>query len=517
MVAHVLRLRAALLVGALRGDSSYVVRRVVGLIVLVALTVTGCFGILSLADSSVGRTSTVLVWGGSALVLAFVLAPLLTGSPDPLDPRRFAVFGLSPRALTPTLTLASIVSVPVALVGALAASAAVVWSALGASTPLAVGGAVLAVLTCAFAARVGFVIAALAVREGRSSSIVGLLALGLLAGAIPVGAWFATSDGRLAGPLASVADTLALTPLGAAWAVADPDAANSGVSLAIAVATLVVLWLSWAWLANRLLTGEIRSTPGHDRAGLGWFGLMPGTPGGAIAARSMLYWLHDRRYLMNVVIVPIAAAIAVVPLLVAGVPFAIAILVPVTLAALFLGWLPHDDVAYDSTAVWMHVASNVHGVSDRLGRLAPILLFGTPILAIGLLFSVAAHGEWAVLPAMIGLCSALYLSGLGLSSIASVVAPYAVTRPGDSPFHQPQRTGSSGVIAQGLVLLGAIAASLPALLWTWRAVSGEDDAAMPALGLGVGIGLTVFIGGIAIGGALFRRRGGRLLELAETA
>ena len=105
----------------------------------------------------------------------------------------------------------------------------------------------------------------------------------------------------------------------------------------------------------------------------------------------------------------------------------------------------------------------------------------------------------------------------GLSSIASVVAPYAVTRPGDSPFHQPQRTGSSGVIAQGLVLLGAIAASLPALLWTWRAVSGEDDAAMPALGLGVGIGLTVFIGGIAIGGALFRRRGGRLLELAETA
>jgi ABC-2 type transport system permease protein len=38
-----------------------------------------------------------------------------------------------------------------------------------------------------------------------------------------------------------------------------------------------------------------------------------------------------------------------------------------------------------------------------------------------------------------------------------------------------------------------------------------------ALVVGVGIGLAVLIIGVAIGGALFRRRGGRLLELAETA
>jgi ABC-2 type transport system permease protein len=231
----------------------------------------------------------------------------------------------------------------------------------------------------------------------------------------------------------------------------------------------------------------------------------------------MIYWLHDRRYLMNVVIVPVAAAISIVPLLVAGVPFEIAILVPVLLAALFLGWLPHDDVAYDSTAVWMHVASDVHGVPDRVGRLAPILLFATPVLAIAVLFTVVLHGSWDVFPGMAGVCASLYLSGLGLSSIASVVAPYAVTRPGDNPFRQPQRTGSSGVIAQGAVLLGSVLVSAPAMLWTWRAVQGEAGASITALGLGVGIGLGVFIIGVAIGGALFRRRGGRLLELAETA
>ncbi len=516
MVAHVLRLRATLLVGALRGDSSHVVRAVLGLVAMIALAIIGCLGVLSLTDASSDRTGTVLVWTGSALVLAFALAPALTGTTDPLDPRRFAVFGLAPRGLVAMLTLASLISIPLALVVVLAVSGVVVRVDQGTSPALAIVGAILAVLTCALAGRVGFALAAIAVREGRGESVVGLLALGALAGAVPIGVYLATSADAAVVAVGSVAEVLALSPFGAAWAIGDPNA-NTPVAIVVAVLTLVLVWTSWAWLAQRLLSGSIRSTPGHDHAGLGWFSVMPGTPGGAIAARSTIYWLHDRRYLMNVVIVPVAAAISIVPLLVAGVPLEIAILVPVALAALFLGWLPHDDVAYDSTAVWMHVASDVHGVSDRVGRLVPILLFATPVLAVGVLFSVAVHGSWDVLPAMIGLCASLYLSGLGLSSIASVVAPYAVTRPGDNPFRQPQRTGSSGVIAQGAVLFGSAVVSLPALLWTWRTVAGDAEASMLALGLGLGVGLAVFVIGVAIGGAVFRRRGGRLLELAETA
>lgn len=516
MVAHVLRLRAALLIGALRGDSTGVVRAAVGSVALVGLGILGCLGILSLADAPVDRTGTVLVWAGSALVLAFGLAPALTGAPDPLDPRRFAVFGLPSRALIGSLSIAALISVPLVLVAAFAVCSVVVWVGHGAGPILPILGAILAVLTCAFAGRVGFLLVSIAFGEGRGRSLVGLFALGALAGAIPVGVYYATSSDALAGPVDSVAAVLALTPFGAAWAIGDPSA-NVPLAITIAAATLVVLWVSWAWLAERLISGEIRATRAHDHDGLGWFGVMPGTPGGAIAARSMVYWLHDRRYLMNVVIVPVAAAISIVPLLVAGVPLEVAILVPVLLAALFLGWLPHDDVAYDSTAVWMHVASNVHGVSDRIGRLAPILLFATPVLAVGVLFSVAVHGSWDIFPAMVGAGASLYLAGLGLSSIASVLAPYAVTRPGDSPFRQPQRTGSSGVLAQGTVLVGSIIVSTPALLWTWRSVMGVDGASMLALGLGLGIGLAVFIVGVAVGGALFRRRGGRLLELAETA
>ena len=81
---------------------------------------------------------------------------------------------------------------------------------------------------------------------------------------------------------------------------------------------------------------------------------------------------------------PIAGVLTVVPLLVAGVPLDVAATLPVAVMALFFGWLPHNDVAYDSTAFWIHVASGVRGIPDRLGRLVPVVLFAVPTLAIAI-------------------------------------------------------------------------------------------------------------------------------------
>ncbi len=184
--------------------------------------------------------------------------------------------------------------------------------------------------------------------------------------------------------------------------------------------------------------------------------------------------------------------------------------------ALFLGWLPHNDLAYDSTALWMHIASGVRGVSDRVGRLVPVLLVGIPVLALAIPIAVSLHGRWAILPAMVGVCACLFLCGLGLSRIASVVAPYAVSRPGESPFQQPQRTGAGSAIAQAVVMLGAIVLSAAPLWWAWIALTDDIEAASMALWGGVATGGTVLIIGIAIGAFVFERRGGRLMEFAES-
>ncbi len=515
MAALVLRLRLAALIGALRGDRRHAVRMSVGLVILAAAVVAGVLAVLSLADEPRAAAQVVTVLGGSAATLGVAVAPVILGAVDPLEPRRFAVLPLRPGPLSAVLAVVGLVSIPIAVVLALAVAAAVMWREQGVPVWLVVASVVLGVLTCTLLARVGEAVSALVVRHRRSRELSSVFLVAVLVVLIPVGVFLASLEWRGSVPvqLREAADALALTPLGAAWAL--PAAADTPAALAIAVATVVVLAVAWAGLVHLSLTRIDRPVAVRERGGLGWFAVAPGTPGGAIAARSLVYWLRDRRYLVNIVIVPIAAALTVVPLLVAGVPTAIVVLVPVPIMALFFGWLPHNDVAYDSTAVWMHIAAGVRGTADRIGRLVPIVLIGVPMLAVVVSIAAALHGRWAVLPALVGVSAALFLSGLGLSSIASAAAPYAVSRPGDSPFQQPQRTGSGGAIAQALVMVGALVVSAPTLWWAWRAVTGDVAYAERALWAGVGTGALVLAAGVAIGAAVFRHRSDRIMEFAE--
>ncbi|KAA9110294.1 hypothetical protein [Microbacterium rhizomatis] len=521
MAAYVLRLRAALLFGALRGDRAHVIRMSIGIAMLVAATVVTCWGLLSLRTAPIEVVLAVTVLGGSAVTLGFALAPLVVGATDPLDPRRFTAFGLPSGRLATILALAGLVSVPIMVLTALAVCLVLVWSAHGVAWPIGVIGAILAILTCALLARVCMALTSLFLRDRRSRELSGVFALAILVVVVPVGVFFASLEWRGTVPtqLSEAVAALSLTPLGAA--IAFPARIGQGASSAwgsvvISLATVVVLAAAWGWLVQRVLTTTERPVSVRERGGLGWFAVAPGTPGGGVAARSLIYWFRDRRYLVNIIVVPITAALAMVPLLVVGVPMSIVALVPVPIAALFFGWLPHNDLAYDSTAIWMHVASGVKGVSDRVGRLVPILLIAVPVLAVAIPLAVLVHGRWAMLPAMVGVCAALFLSGLGLSSISSVVSPYAVARPGDSPFQQPQRAGSASALAQGLVLVGAIVLSAPAFWWAWLALTVDVDAAITALWVGAGIGLGALVIGVVIGSVAFRRSGARLMEFAES-
>lgn len=522
MAAHLLRLRLALLLGALRGDRRHVARVILGLLVLVAAVAAGCWALLSLADARIGVVLAVTVLGGAAVTLGFVVAPVVASVSDPLDPRRFAILGLPSTPLAGILVIAGLLSVPIFALTALVVSAGSAWLEQGAPAAAVVLGALLSVLTCALLARVSMALTSLFLRERRSRELSGLFVLTLLVVVVPVGVFLASLEwrGTVPAQLAQAVDALAVTPLGAAWAypgLVATGAESAPLALVVALLTVLGLGAAWFWLVRVLLTTAERPASVRERGGLGWFAVAPGTPGGAVSARSLLYWLGDRRYIVNLLVVPVAAGLTVVPLLVAGVPPEIVALVPVPLAALFLGWLPHNDLAYDSTAVWMHIASGIRGVSDRVGRLVPVLLIGIPVLAIAVPVAVSLHGRWSALPAMTGLCAALFLTGLGLSSISSATWPYAVTRPGDSPFQQPQRTGAGGALAQAFVMLGALALSAPVAWWGWQSLGGDEDAATLALWGGLAIGGATALIGIAVGSAVFERRGGRLMEFAESS
>ncbi|AZS37159.1 hypothetical protein CVS47_01790 [Microbacterium lemovicicum] len=509
------------MLGALRGEPVHVVRMVAGLVALIAGTVLACWALLTLRDATSAAALTVTVLGGSAVTLGFALAPLMAGTSDPLDPRRFSVFGLPPAPLAAVLLLAGLLSVPTFVLIALGVCLVLVWQAHGVPWPAGAFGVMLGILTCSLLARVSMAVTAAFIRERRSRELTGVFVLAVLVVVVPVGVFLSSLEwrGTVPPPLRAAVGALALTPVGASWAYPAERVIDDGAptaALTVAVLTVAILACFWALIVRHALTSTERPVAVREHGGLGWFGVAPGTPGGGVAARSLVYWFRDSRYLVNIVAVPIAAAITMLPLLIAGVPFEYAVLVPVPLAALFFGWLPHNDLAYDSSAVWMHIGSGIRGVSDRIGRLVPVLLVAVPVLAVAVPLTVAGHGRWALLPAMVGVCASLFLSALGLSSISSVVAPYAVARPGDSPFQQPQRVGAGGAVAQGVVFLGAIVLSAPALWWGWLALTGDYSQTTAALWSGLAIGVVVFAVGISIGASVFTRRSSRLMEFAES-
>ena len=194
MVAHVLRLRTALLFGALRGDRRAVARSVTALVLLVAATVAACVAVLSLDDASTDVARVVIVLGGSAITLGFVLTPIVAGMEDPLDPRRFAVFGLAPRPLAGTLALAGLISAPVIALIAISVCTTITWAAHGVPVVVGIISAVLAVLTCALFARVCMALTALYLRERRSRELSGLFVLAIAVVVVPVGVFFASLD-----------------------------------------------------------------------------------------------------------------------------------------------------------------------------------------------------------------------------------------------------------------------------------------------------------------------------------
>ena len=513
MVAHVFRLRAAEVLAPYRSP-----RRMRALAALAcAMVVTGAvvWGSLALADlpADTSRVATIAI--GSVVSIAFFLAPFGASRPDPLDPAAFALLPVSRAGVAIGGALASLVSVPVLAVVALDVALAVTGVSHGTPAWAAFVGAACHVVTCGLLARLGFAVAVRVRLGGRTrEGAVLVLAIGI-AIIVPLVSYALSSSWYLGAPAIAVrsGDVVAMTPPGAAAGVI---ADGSFVSLAVALATITAAACCWAFVVRRAFS-TLPASPAAQRAGLGWLGVFPRTATGAIAARSVIYWAVDVRYLANLVIIPVAGLLPVVPLMIAGVPANVVALVPLPIIAAFIGWIAHNDLAYDSEALWLHLVTGVRGAADRLGRLAPIAIFAIPVLSAAIALTASFADAWDHIGALVGVALALTLTGFGVSSVSSAAAPYPVARPGDSPFRQPQRAGARGAIAPTLVLLLTIAAGVPTMIPAAATLlqGAQRDAEVLLTGAGTGVG--VLIVGVLVGALVFQRRGHLLVDIGRVA
>jgi ABC-2 type transport system permease protein len=520
VVAHFLGLKLRILGNTFKRSPWQLVALGIGLLYGLGVCVLAILGLIGLRLADVEVARNVVVIGGSLVVLGFLLVPLVVGVEDTLDPRRFSLFGMSNDTLALGLVAAAMVGVPSLVIASVAMSTVATWSRGAGPTVLAVVSAVLVTLTCVLGARVTTSVAAMVLASRRARDTTGIVAIVALVLISPGASLLANVDwgqDTLAA-FSTIERSLSWSPLGAAWAVpadaAAGDYAGSLSKLLIASAFVAVLALAWRGIVARMLVTPEREAHVKSYGGLGLFDRFRATPTGAIAARSLTYWLRDPRYRVSLVMIPILPVILFVPLSIAGVPVEALWLMPLPVMCLFLGWSIHNDVAYDSTAVWLHVASGTRGTADRIGRIVPVVLAGIPLILIGSVVSAHFHGELDVLPSLIGVSSAILFAGIGISSVMSARFPYPAVQPGDSPFTQPQSSGAAAALLQSMSFLVSIVIASPALVFAGLGMVYGDEWAQWSLVSGLAISVLSVCGGVVWGGRIFERRGPEILAFA---
>lgn len=517
MVAHLLRLKLTLLRNSLRRSTWQLVGVVLGTLYGLGILGLVMTSLVLLGGADLELIRNIVVLGGSAAVLGWLVIPLAVSGVDmTLDPARFVTFAVPMRQLMTGLTLGAIVGVPgiVTLVAFLTLAAT--WIRYPAAALAAVVCAAGAVLLCVVGSR--FVTtASTALASSRRfkdlSSTIAIIPLVLLG---PIFAGISAGFSNSPGFVSDLADVLAWTPLGVFAAVpADLAAGDNLIALArfsIGAAAVAVFALCWQKsLSHALVTPPYNSVTRKRGGNLGVLGRFPATPTGAVAGRALTYWMRDPRYAASVIVVPL------LPILfwfASGSSFDPQILGYVgPLAAFLLGWSISADISYDNTAFWMHLSAGVSGRADRAGRALALLVFAVPVV---LLFTIAPVGlsdSWENLPMLLGLSAGALLTGTGFSSILSARYTYNVPLPGESPFKTPPGTGFSMFAIQILSWLVLLVLLAPELgLAIAYLVTGNPAFGWATLAAGVLLGTAALIGGIRLGGAWYDKRAPELLQ-----
>lgn len=510
MVAHLISLRFRLMVAGWKRSTFVLVMTLLGVLYALGILFAMFVGMLALGWSETELRGTVVVLIGAAITLAWLIVPLFaSGMDQSMEPRNFATFGLPTPTLIAGLGLGALVTTTGALTLLATLTTLLVWRDHALVMLIAALGAVLATAFCICLGHgvTGILSAITGRRRVRETlSLIAFIPL-MLAGVIFGTAVETIPD--LVDQLPGVASVLMWTPLGtftgAAW-----SASSGAWGLAAAQLGLSLVWLLAAvWLWMVAVRRSIDRAPGSGASsrstrGTGLFGRFPATPAGAIAARSIIYWLKDPRYSASLITVPLMVVVLLFLGGQSGSPVVALLLGP--LVGLLLGFSIQADLSYDGSALSMHITTGVSGSDDRRGRVAALLLWAVPATMGATVIGAAVTGSWGQLPGAVGLGIALLFGGAGLSALISARFVYPVPAPGASPFATPQGAMMRTALVQMVSLLATVAVTLPAVVVSVVAlVTGEMMWNLIAVVVGLVNGLVVLWLGIRMGARWYDR------------
>ncbi len=523
MVAQFVRLKLALLANTLRRSVWQTIGIIIALLYGLSIAVMVVGGAIAGGTADPTTTGSVIVVGGAVVVLGWWFVPLVAYGVDAtLDPRRFVLFGIPQRKLLTGLTAASLISAPAIATTLVAIGVAFAWWRTPLALLAALIGGILALLICVVGSRATTSALAPLIESRRYRELVTVAGVVLLMLLSPAIVWVSTSletasengsSDAVGDVLGQLAQLVGWTPLGAPWAVAvavhESDWLGALARLGISLVTLGGLW--WVWdkaLARAMVTPPNGGTGGKAK-GLGWFGRLPATPTGAVAARCLTYWLRDPRYSGSLAVIPLLPLLLWV--MARDVPELLLIVGPFT--AWIWGYSIVADLSMDYTAFALHVSSGVSGRADRWGRALPVLVPASVVsvaLAIG---SVALTDRWSLLPVIVGITVATLGISVGVAEVVSARLIYPTAKPGESPFKTPQGSAVATMVAQMVALLAVFVLSIPVLALGAVAVFAEVSVAgWATLVVGLVIGVAAVLLGVRWGARIYDQRGPEILQ-----
>jgi ABC-2 type transport system permease protein len=523
VVGTLVRLQLKLFARQLRANVTSLVLNIIFALGALGGVIVGFFAIASMRGADPGLLGSITVALFAVITFGWpIMTVLFTGSNEMLDIGRFALFPVRASQLIPGLLVVGLTGIGGIAVALLCISLIIAWS----SSPLlligAVLGSVLGLGLCILASRTltTAMSAVLRKRKARDLMMIGIFVLIM---AVSMGLQVlprllvgdtsgeGVSFSQLGEAVERWAGYASYTPWGWAWGIPWSLAAGNWlIALGQFVGTLALIVLLWRVWTRQVATGLTspldQAVAGERIKGAAFYDkLLPYSPAGAIAKRTIRYYRRDPRRMMNLLtlfLIPIIMVVA--GLMGSGAAddelFRGYYMAYSSVAVSWMiGIIVAAELCWDGSAIGTQIISGVSGHDDRKGRAIAVMFFFVPIQLIISIALLVIGGGWAAVPGVLALIGVLLLGGVGIGNFVGSFWQYAQPPAGGNMFAKGSSGGAAGFASSMLGMFLPIVAALPvvALLVGSMFVPWLDWVALP---VGIGEGALLFWLGIKLGG-----------------
>ncbi|WP_330320508.1 transporter [Streptomyces clavifer] len=504
LVPVFVRLKLTLLRNGLRRSSGRRAVYITSLVVTLLFAAGQVAGLVALRGHAQAETLVVLLT--AVVALGWAVMPLFFPSGDEtLDPSRLVMLPLRPRPLVGALLVSSLIGIGPLFTLALALGSVIAVARGATAVVVAFVAVPVTLLVCVALARSVATanVRLLTSRKGRDLALLSGLVIAVGIQFVNVAAQRLGRAGGLSSlePLADVVRWLPpASALGAVGSASEGAYGAAAGQLLLSVLALGALVGLWQRSLSKLMTSPDGSTiaaagrdAGSERSGL--FARFPEGRTGTVMERSLRYVARD----------PKTKATWVAAL-------AIGLIVPVLnavqgsgsvylacFAAGMLGMQMYNQFGQDTSAFWMvalSISSSRDAYAELRARALALLLITLPYTVLVTAVTAAVLGDWAALPASMGLSLALLGAMLATGAVASALFPYSIPQEGAFKNVAPGQAGLAWISILGGMVASALLCAPVIGLTVW--LHGADLRGWLWLLLPVGAVYGTFVGWLGV-------------------